>query len=119
MIKFYGYKACGTSRKAEKALADQGIAYDFIDITQNPPSLDELSRALELSSTPIAKAFNTSGLVYKEGDYKTKLKSATEPEMLSWLAGNGRLIKRPLLLSENKATIGFKDEIFGETWFGK
>ncbi len=37
MLKFYGYKKCGTSRKAEKWLDAKSIERDFIDITENPP----------------------------------------------------------------------------------
>lgn len=116
MIKFYGYKACGTSRKGEKFLQEMGVDYEFINITESAPSLEELKQALQFSGLPVTKAFNTSGMVYKEGDYKTKLKTATEEEMLNWLAANGRLIKRPLLLGTDKATIGVKEEEFKQTW---
>lgn len=116
MIKFYGYKACGTSRKGEKLLGEQGVDYQFIDITQTPPTLEELKLTLELSQIPLPKAFNTSGVAYKEGDFKTKLKGASDEQMLEWLASNGRLIKRPLLLGPDRASIGVKEELFLQTW---
>ncbi len=33
MITLYGYKRCSTCRKAEKALSENGIDYNFVDIT--------------------------------------------------------------------------------------
>ena len=32
MPKFYGYKRCSTSRKAQKWFDDKGISYDFQDL---------------------------------------------------------------------------------------
>lgn len=119
MIKLYGYKACGTVKKAEKALQAMQVEYQFIDITQTPPTKEELSKAISLSSTPIAKAFNTSGVVYKEGNYKDKINGTDEDTLLNWLCGNGKLIKRPVILDENRASIGFKDGEFQQTWGAK
>jgi arsenate reductase (glutaredoxin) len=39
---------------------------------------------------------------------KEKVKTLSEDQILDLLAKNGRLIKRPLVFDETKATIGFK-----------
>ena len=49
VIKFYGYKKCGTCRKAEKVLVEKNIAYTFIDITENPPSAATLKKMIKLA----------------------------------------------------------------------
>lgn len=116
MIKFYGYKKCSTCTKAEKLLKEAGIAYEFIDITEYPPKSDELARIAQLADVPLKKLFNTSGLQYREMNIKDKLPGLTDDAILSLLSANGRLVKRPLLLDENKATVGFKEQIFSAIW---
>ena len=115
MLKFYGYKKCSTCRKAEKALAGLGREYAFIDITETPPSQAELKAVLKRSGAEARKLFNTSGVQYKELKVKDKAPAMTEPQVLSMLAGNGRLIKRPIVTDGTKATIGFGDE-FLRAW---
>ena len=60
------------------------------------------------------KFFNTSGVKYRELGLKEVLKTATEEEMLELLASDGKLIKRPLLVTENKVLIGFKENEYKE-----
>ena len=61
MLKLYGYKQCGTCRKAEQFLQQAGIGYEYIDITENPPAAEELAAIVERASVPLNKLFNTSG----------------------------------------------------------
>ncbi len=116
MLKFHGYKKCSTCRKAEKALEKAGVAFDFSDITLAPPSKAELQRVLALTGLPVRKLFNTSGEQYKQLGIKDKLPGMSEDAALTLLAGNGRLIKRPIVIEGKKATVGFDAEAFGKTW---
>ena len=54
--------------------------------------------------------FNTSGNLYKELKMKEKLPAMTREEQLSALAGDGMLVKRPLLVGEDFIVLGFKEE---------
>lgn len=116
MIKLYGYKRCGTCRKAEKALSENDIDYNFVDITTNPPSLIELESIIKLSGKELKKFFNTSGVVYRELKLKDKLKSMSEKDQLQLLASDGKLIKRPITTDGTSATVGFQEEEFLNTW---
>jgi len=116
MIKFYGYKKCSTCRKAEKALEKSKLDYQFIDITENPPSASVLKKMIKQADAEIKKLFNTSGVQYRELKIKDKLPKLTEIEIFKLLAGNGRLIKRPLITDGEKTTIGFNEAIFKQTW---
>ena len=116
MITFYGYKRCGTSRKAEKFLESVSKEYNFIDLTVEPPSKDELKKIIELSGEPIKKFFNTSGVVYKSENMKDKVKDMSDEEKLETLASNGKLIKRPIVTDGKSASVGFKEEIFSGIW---
>ena len=41
---------------------------------------------------------------------KDKLNNMNEDEMISVLASDGMLVKRPLLITDNKMLIGFKEK---------
>lgn len=116
VIKFYGYKKCGSCIKAEKLLQTAGVAYEFTDITRNPPNPDELALVAENAGIVSNKLFNTSGIQYRELKIKEKLPGLTKPEILSLLASNGYLIKRPLITDGKRATIGFKEEQLSKIW---
>lgn len=115
-MKLYGYKKCGTCRKAEKFLIENGINYQFIDITINPPSKEELVDIIKLTKKSLKKFFNTSGVVYRTEKIKDKLPTLSEDEQIDLLASNGKLLKRPILTSGKKATVAFDEEEFKKTW---
>ncbi len=116
MLKFYGYKKCDTCRKAEKALAQLGKEYEFIDITLEPPAQGTLKKMVLQSGAQLKKFFNTSGVQYKEMNIKDKVAGMSETQILAMLAGNGRLLKRPLVTDGNKSTVGFNEAVFSKAW---
>ncbi len=109
MIKFICYPKCTTCQKAKKWLDDNGVEYEIRDIKAEKPSLDELKKWYALSGLPLKKFFNTSGLLYKSMELKDKLPLMTEDDMLSLLATDGMLVKRPLLVSDEFVLVGFKE----------
>jgi arsenate reductase len=116
MLKMYGYKKCGTCKKAEKYLESTGKKYDFIDITLNPPSLKELTQIFKSSGLPINKLFNVSGELYRSMEIKNKLPQMSEEKALQLLSQYGKLIKRPIVTDGKKVTIGMKEEEFEKVW---
>lgn len=110
MITFICYPKCTTCQKAKKWLDDNNIEYEFRDIKLNNPSVEELSQWYRVSKQPLKKFFNTSGLLYKSMELKSKLPSMSEAEMLSLLATDGMLVKRPLLICDDTVLIGFKEQ---------
>jgi arsenate reductase len=115
-LTFFGYKKCSTCRKAEKALEKMGKSYEFVDITENPPSAAALKKILRDSGAELRKLFNTSGVQYKELNIKDKVAGMSDSEILTLLAGNGRLIKRPLVTDGARASVGFDEGRFSKTW---
>ena len=109
MVQFICYPKCTTCQKAKKWLDDNKINYELRDIKLDNPALDELKEWHKKSGLPLKKFFNTSGLLYKSLDLKTKLPTMTEDEMLNLLATDGMLVKRPLLIGDDFVLVGFKE----------
>ena len=108
-MKLYQYPKCSTCRKATKFLNDRGIEFKSIDITEKPPAKTELKAMLASYDGEIRKLFNTSGVQYRELKMKDRLPTMSAKEAIDLLADNGKLIKRPFLLNqEKKGIVGFK-----------
>lgn len=105
---FLQYPACSTCRKAEKWLIENKIAYTSRLIVEENPTVEELKAWIPLSGLPVKKFFNTSGLVYKELNLKEKLPAMSEEEQIGLLVSNGKLVKRPLVVTDTFVLVGFK-----------
>lgn len=107
---FLQYPACSTCQKAKKWLTENNIEYTNRLIVENDPTVEELKAWSPLSGLPVKKFFNTSGLVYKELNLKEKLTTMSEEEQIALLATNGKLVKRPLVVTDNFVLVGFKPD---------
>lgn len=62
----------------------------------------------------IKKMFNTSGIKYREMSLKDKLKDMSDDEKYALLASDGMLVKRPVLIGDDFAAVGFKEDKYKE-----
>ena len=108
MITFICYDRCSTCQKAEKWLQEQQISYIKRPIKEENPSADELALWSGRSGLPLKRFFNTSGLLYKQYGLKDKLPTMEREEMLSLLAADGMLVKRPLLVTDETVLVSFR-----------
>ena len=107
-IIFYSYLKCSTCRKAAKWLNEKGVEYQLIDIVNEPPLLDYLELALEQFSADKKKVFNTRGTAFRS--INLDIYSLTNERIIQLLLSDGKLIKRPFLVYEEKKVIlGFKE----------
>ena len=106
---FIEYPPCSTCQKAKKWLEEQGATYESRHIKLEKPTQEELKDWYQRSGLPLKRFFNTSGLLYKSMELKTKLPTMTEEEQLQLLATDGMLGKRPILITEKGITTGFKE----------
>ena len=109
MLKFICYPKCTTCQRAKAWLDDNGVEYELRDIKLQNPSYDELSEWYRRSGLPLQKFFNTSGLLYKSMELKSKLPAMSDEEMLKLLSTDGMLVKRPILVGDDFVLVGFKE----------
>lgn len=110
MNLFVCYPKCSTCKKAENWLKENEISYELRNIKENRPSKEELEEWHKKSGLELKKFFNTSGMLYREMQLKDKLPSMSDEEKLELLATDGMLVKRPILVTEDKVFVGFKEK---------
>lgn len=113
-MQFICYDKCTTCQKARKWLDENKINYQARPIKTENPSYEELKDWLAVSGLPLKKFFNTSGLLYKEMNLKERLPQMSENQQLKLLAGDGMLVKRPLLIGSDMVLVGFKETEWSE-----
>ena len=111
---FICYKRCSTCAKAKKYLNENDVEFTYREISEDNPTEEELSKWIELSGLPIKRFFNTSGKIYRELNLKEKLETMTEDQKIELLSSDGMLVKRPLLISDDKVLVGFKEVEYQE-----
>jgi len=111
-LTVYQYPKCSTCRKALAWLKAHEIEYEAVDIVTHPPSRSVLARVRELADVPMKKLFNVSGESYRNGGWKERIATIRDDEALAALAADGKLIKRPLVIADDLALVGFD----AETW---
>ena len=108
-VLFVEYPKCSTCQKAKKWLDQHGVAYEDRHIKEQNPTEEELKEWYSRSVLPLRKFFNTSGMLYKSLQLKEKLPQMSEEEQLRLLATDGMLVKRPLIVMEDRVLVGFKE----------
>ena len=109
MLQFIEYPKCSTCRKAKAELNQIGVDFEAVDIVQNTPSREQLLDWIQNSDFELKAFFNTSGLKYRELGLKEKVPHLSAQEAADLLATDGMLIKRPLLLRDNRILqIGYR-----------
>lgn len=107
---FIEYPKCTTCKKAKKFLEDNNVAFEDRHIVENNPTEEELTEWIGRSGLEIKKFFNTSGLKYKELGLKDKLPEMSHEEKIKLLASDGMLVKRPLIIEDDRVLVGFKEK---------
>ena len=107
-VLFIEYPKCSTCQKAKRWLQENNIKFEDRNIVEQVPSAQELEKWIKQSNKETKSWFNTSGLKYRELNLKEKLQIISDEEKIKLLASDGMLIKRPILVTEDKILIGFK-----------
>jgi len=95
--RVYAYAGCGTCRKALAWLRHRDVPFELLDITSTPPSPEQLRQAMEQLGGR-SRLFNTSGQSYRALG-AAAVKAMDDGQALAALAADGRLIRRPFLVT--------------------
>ena len=107
-IIFYSHFKCSTCRKAAKWLKSKDFEFQLIDIVKEPPIVNYLNLALEQYSDDKKRIFNTRGKAFKT--LNLDINGLSRSEIIQLLLSDGKLIKRPFLIYEEKIVIlGFNE----------
>ena len=107
-IIFYSYLKCSTCRKAEKWLEIRDFEFQLIDIVKEPPLVKYLNLALDQYSDDKKRIFNTRGKAFKM--LNLDIYGLSREEIVQLILSDGKLIKRPFLVCEEKRVIlGFNE----------
>ena len=107
---FVCYPKCSTCGKARTWLEANGFGFTERDIKLDNPTAEELRAWHEKSGLPWKRFFNTSGQLYRGMGLSGKVDSMGEDEIVSLLASDGMLVKRPILVADNAVLVGFREK---------
>jgi arsenate reductase len=117
-IKIYQYAGCSTCKNALKYLDAKNKKYEKVPIVDQPPTVSELETMLgylKAQGKTFKNLFNTSGEQYRSLKIGDRIKAGmTEQEAIALLSTNGKLIKRPFLLTPNGGAVGFQVEAWDD-----
>lgn len=111
---FICYSKWSTCKKAKGWLEENNIEFEERPIKEQNPNENELKAWIEKSDYPLKKFFNTSGTLYKDLNIKEKLNDMSEEEQIKLLVTDGMLVKRPILVGDDKVLVGFKEDDWKE-----
>jgi arsenate reductase len=114
-VTVFHYPACSTCKKALKWLDAHGIVYELRHIVEKAPTQKDLAHWVRASGKPLRKWLNTSGQSYRALG-KAKVDAMTDAEVLAALANDGKLIKRPVVVSGDRVLVGFNAEQYQSTF---
>ena len=114
---FLQYPPCSTCKKAKAWLDEHKLEYTARHIKEENPTFEELKAWHQRSGLPLKKFFNTSGLLYKSLGLKDKLPGMSEEEQFRLLASDGMLVKRPILITEERNLVGFREKEWMDALF--
>jgi arsenate reductase (glutaredoxin) len=111
------YAGCSTCKKALRWLSDNDITAEVRPIVEKPPTRAELTQWIAASGVPVRKWLNTSGQSYRALG-KARFDAATDDEIVSLLAADGKLVKRPVLVSGKRVLVGFAEQAYEKVFAG-
>jgi arsenate reductase len=112
-ITIYGIKNCDTMKKARTWLESKGVAHDFHDYKAK--GIDAATLDSWIGKVGWEVLLNKAGTTFKKLDEAQKENlDATKAKAL--MLEQPSMIKRPVLDVDGKLTVGFKPEIYQQTF---
>lgn len=108
MISLYTTPSCTSCRKARAWLTENELPFKERNIFSDPLNSDELMEILSLTKNGTEDIISTRSKVYQKLDID--LEEFKLEELLSLIEKYPNLLKRPIILDENKLQVGYNEE---------
>lgn len=109
--RFYTWRSCSTCRDAQKLLYQLGVDVEERDFFAEPMTRDELQNIV--SAAGIDNLFSWRSPSAKP--YRDRRQSVTEDELIDAMLEEPRLIRRPIIFSQNaRPIIGFDPSAYAQ-----
>ena len=111
-VSLYWLPNCSTCKKAAQFLENQNVKIeDFHNLKETPLSREEIEKLAEKSGGA-NELFSRRAIKYRE--MKLNERKLSDEEMLNLMASEYTFIKRPVLVSGDKAIAGFSEKRYKE-----
>lgn len=108
MIKIYTSPSCSSCRKVKKWFQDQNIPYVEKNIFAATLNENELKEILVKSENGTEDIISTKSKIVKETGID--IDSMTIKELISFIRENPSVLKRPIMVDDNKIQVGYNPE---------
>ena len=103
MTTIYHNPRCRKSRETLQLLEDKNEDLNIVKYLENPPSKEELKDIIKLLALEPIALVRKNEQIWKD---QFKGKELTQEEVIDAMIDNPKLIERPIVVKNNKATIG-------------
>ena len=103
-VKIYHNPRCSKSRNTLEILRDRGIEPEIIEYLKTPPSVNELTKILDLLAMAPRQLMRRGEKIYKEQGLNDD--SLSDKKLVAAMVADPILIERPIVLANGKAALG-------------
>ena len=114
-VTIYGIKNCDTMKKARSWLEDRGVAYEFHDY--RALGIDRAHLESWIDQAGLDTVLNRAGTTFRKQP-DAERGNLTREKAIALMLDQPSIIKRPVLETKDKLLVGFKPEIYADTFRG-
>ena len=108
MIKLYSMTGCGSSKKARQWLINQGLEFEEINLDKDALSYEDFLKILSLTEEGIEDVISRRSQSFSK--LGSALDSMSISELFKMVEENRTLLRRPLIIDEQRLQVGFNDD---------
>jgi arsenate reductase len=103
-IKIYHNPRCSKSRQTLELLHSSSAQPEIVEYLKTPPSAEELKQILDMLGLEPRELMRTKEAEYKENDLDDA--NLTRDQLIDAMVRFPKLIERPIVIKDGRATIG-------------
>ena len=113
MLTIYGIKNCNSVKKAINFCQDNNIEFQFHDYKKSGANNDLITNFINNFS--FEQVLNKKGMTFRNLSDEDKKSCEDQDFAINLMCAKTSLIKRPIILGENKKLIGFDEQQYAST----